>query len=154
MLHVYVDADACPVKEEVYRVARRYELSVTVVANSRIRVPEQDGVRLVVVSGGLDAADEWIVGQLGEGDIVVSADILLAARCLQRGASVLGPTGKPFTAANVGPALATRDLLTDLRACGAVTGGPRPLAGRDRSRFLQSLDELVQVARRRRSGAR
>jgi uncharacterized protein len=154
VLHIFVDADACPVKEEVYRVARRYGLSVTLVSNSRFRVPEQDGVRLVVVDGGLDAADSWIVEQLGEDDIVVSADILLAARCVRLGAQVLGPTGKPFTAANVGQSLATRDLLTDLRGAGVITGGPRPLAGRDRSRFLQKLDEVVQAIRHKNSGAR
>jgi len=154
VLHVYVDADACPVKEEVYRVARRYGLSVTLVANSRMRVPDQEGVALVVVGGSLDAADAWIVDHLGEDDIVVSADVQLAARCVSKGAHVVGPTGKPFTAANVGQALATRDLLADLRGCGAVTGGPRPLAARDRSRFLQTLDEVVQKVRRRSSDRR
>lgn len=154
MLHLFVDADACPVKDEVYRVARRYGLSVTLVANSRMRVPEQEGVALVVVGGSLDAADAWIVEQLGEDDIVVSADVPLAARCLSKGAHVVGPTGKPFTAANVGQALATRDLLADLRGCGAVTPGPRPLAARDRSRFLQALDEVVQTIRRKRAAPR
>lgn len=151
MLHVFVDADACPVKGEVYRVARRYGLSVTLVANSPMRLPEQEGVALVVVGGSLDAGDAWIVEQLGEDDIVVSADVQLAARCVNKGAHVVGPTGKPFTAANVGQALATRDLLADLRGCGAVTSGPRPLTARDRSRFLQTLDEVVQKVRRARS---
>jgi uncharacterized protein YaiI (UPF0178 family) len=149
VLHVFVDADACPVKQEVYRVARRYDLAVTLVANSRMQVPEQEGLRLVVVGGGLDEADEWIVEQVGEDDILVSADILLASRCLQKGAHVVGPTGKPFTDANVGQALATRDLMSDLRGCGAVTGGQRPFTARDRSRFLQSLDHVVQAVRRK-----
>jgi len=150
MLHVYVDADACPVKAEVYRVAERYGLRVTLVANSPMRVPAREGVRLEVVGEGFDAADDWIVERVEADDIVVTADIPLAGRCLGKGARVLGPTGKPFTEAGIGDALATRELMAELRGAGLVTGGPRPLTRRDRSLFLQKLDETVQAIRRSR----
>lgn len=148
MLHIYVDADACPVKDEVYRVAGRYRLEVTLVANSRMRVPDDPRVRLELVAGGFDAADDWIVEHVGAGDIVVTADVPLAGRCLKKGARVIGPGGKPFTSANIGQAVATRDLLAGLRGAGEMTGGPAPIAARDRSRFLQRLDEAVQAIRR------
>lgn len=148
MLHIYVDADACPVKEEVYRVAGRYGLEVTLVANSRMRVPEDPRVRLELVPGGFDAADDWIVAQVGTGDIVVTADVPLAGRCLRAGARVIGPSGRPFTDANIGQAVATRDLLADLRGAGEMTRGPAPIVARDRSLFLQKLDEAVQAVRR------
>ncbi|MGD9330197.1 MAG: YaiI/YqxD family protein [Desulfobacterales bacterium] len=148
MLHIFIDADACPVKQEVYRVASRYRLGVTLVANSRMRVPNQKGLVLEVVSGGFDAADDWIVKHVQPHDIVITADILLASRCLQEGAGVIGPNGKPFTEDNIGGALAMRALMTDLRATGEMTGGPPPLKQRDRSRFLQTLDDVIQAIRR------
>ncbi len=148
MLHIYVDADACPVKQEVYRVAGRCRLEVTLVTNSRMRVPDEPWITLEVVRDGLDAADDWIVEHVSPSDIVITADIPLASRCLKKGAVVIGTTGKPFTDANIGPALATRDLLSDLRGAGEITGGPPPLTKRDRSRFLQSLDEAIQSIRR------
>jgi uncharacterized protein YaiI (UPF0178 family) len=148
LLHIFVDADACPVKPEVYRVAGRCRLAVTLVANARMRVPGESWITLQVVDGGFDAADDWIVGHVTPGDIVVTADIPLADRCLRQGARVIGPTGKPFTEDNIGQAVATRDLLTDLRGAGEITGGPPPLTQRDRSRFLQKLDDLIQAIRR------
>jgi len=148
LLHIYVDADACPVKEEVYRVARRYKLDVTLVANSRMRIPNEQRIRLEVVADRFDAADDWIVSHVQPHDIVVTADVVLASRCVQAGARVIGPGGKPFTEDNVGQAVAMRDLMADLRANGEVTGGPPPLTKRDRSRFLQKLDEVIQAIRR------
>lgn len=148
MLHIYVDADACPVKQEVYRVARRYGLHVTLVANAWMRIPNEKWIALEVVSAGFDAADDWIVEQVQRHDIVITADILLASRCVKAGASVLGPNGKPFTADNVGEAVALRDLMADLRGAGEITGGPPPLQKRDRSRFLQKLDAAIQKIRR------
>jgi uncharacterized protein YaiI (UPF0178 family) len=146
--HIYVDADACPVKHEVYRVARRYGLEVTLVANSLMRVPDEPWLALEVVGDGFDAADDWIVGQVGPADVVVTADVPLASRCLKAGARVIGPTGRPFTADNIGQAVATRDLLAGIRGAGEMTGGPPPITKRDRSRFLQQLDEVVQSIRR------
>ncbi len=148
MLHIYIDADACPVKEEVYRVAARYGLDVTLVAASRMRAPTGGRVTLEVVEPGLDAADDWIAGRAEPGDIVITADIPLAARCVAKGVSVLGTSGKPFTDDNIGSALATRNLLSDLRSFGEITGGPPPLDKRDRSRFLQALDEMINAIRR------
>ena len=149
MLHIYVDADACPVKQEVYRVARRYRLDVTLVANSWMRVPDERWLRLEVVGGGFDEADDWIVEHVEADDIVITADIPLASRCIKAGASVIGTTGKPFTENNIGSVLATRDLLSELRGAGEITGGPPPLQKRDRSRFLQALDEAIQTIRRK-----
>jgi uncharacterized protein YaiI (UPF0178 family) len=153
LLHIYVDADACPVKQEVYRVASRYRLDVTLVANSWMRVPNEPWIALEVVGGGFDAADDWIVEQVQPDDIVITADIPLASRCLKGGARVIGPTGKPFTDANIGQAVATRELLSELRGAGEITGGPPPLEKRDRSRFLQRLDEAIQSIRRTRARA-
>lgn len=153
MLHIYVDADACPVKQEVYRVARRYNLEVTLVANSWMRVPDERRVSLEVVEEGFDAADDWIVEHVEPDDIVITADVPLASRCLKEGARVIGTAGKPFTEANIGQAVAIRDLLADLRGAGEVTGGPRPLTKRDRSLFLQQLDEAVQSIQRRHSSS-
>ena len=150
MLHIYVDADACPVKQEVYRVAGRYGLEVTLVANSWMRVPAERWISLEVVEDGFDVADDWIVEHVEPHDIVVTADIPLASRCLKKGARVVGSTGKPFTVNNIGSAVATRDLLSDLRGAGELTGGPPPLTRRDRSRFLQTLDEVIQSVRRSR----
>ena len=148
MLHVYVDADACPVKQEVYRVARRCRLNVTLVANSWMRIPREKGIALEIVADGFDAADDWIVDHVQPCDIVVTADVVLASRCVKASARVLGPNGKPFTEDNVGQAVAMRDLMADLRAGGELTGGPPPLTKRDRSRFLQKLDEVIQAISR------
>ncbi len=148
MLHIYIDADSCPVKQEVYRVASRYRLDVTLVANSRMHVPSEQRVTLMVVKGGFDAADDWIVEHIGIQDIVVTADILLADRCLKKGALVIGPTGKPFTTESIGSAVAIRDLMAELRSSGEMTGGPAPLKKQDRSRFLHQLDEMIQSIRR------
>ena len=144
MPHIFVDADACPVKQEVYRVAKRYRLEVTLVANSWMRIPDDRRIALEVVEEGFNAADDWIVEHVQPHDIVVTADIPLASRCLREGAHVLGPTGKPFTENNIGQAVAIRDLLSDLRDSGKMTGGPPPLKKRDRSRFLQQLDQMIQ----------
>ena len=151
MLHIFVDADACPVKQEVYRVAGRYHLDVTLVANSWMRVPNEPWIALEVVGGGFDEADDWIVEHVLPHDIVITADIPLANRCLKEGARVIGTTGKPFTDNNIGQAIATRDLLSELRGAGEITGGPPPIEKRDRSRFLQQLDEVIQSIRRQRS---
>lgn len=148
MLHIYVDADACPVKQEVYRVAGRYGLAVTLVTNSWMRVPQETWITLEVVGGGFDEADDWIVEHLQPQDVVVTADILLASRCLKEGARAIGTTGKPFTEDNIGAAVATRDLMSELRGAGEITGGPPPLTKRDRSQFLQKLDEAIQSIRR------
>jgi uncharacterized protein YaiI (UPF0178 family) len=147
---IFVDADGCPVKQEVYRVAKRYGLKVTLVSNSWMRTPHEDWIELVVVDGQPDAADDWIVERVSERDIVISGDIPLASRCLEKNALVLGPAGRAFTRDNIGEALASRDLMAQLRDLGTVTGGPAPFDKRDRSRFLQCLDEAVQAARRRR----
>ncbi len=148
MLHIYIDADACPVKQEVYRVASRYRLEVTLVANSRMRTPNEPWITLEVVDSGFDAADDWIVEHVQPLDIVITADVPLASRCIKAGARVLGTTGRPFTDDNIGQAVATRNLLEELRGAGEITGGPPPLEKRDRSRFLQKLDEVVQSIRR------
>jgi uncharacterized protein YaiI (UPF0178 family) len=148
VLHIFIDADACPVKNEVYRVAERYKLEVTLVANSEMRIPNDQKITLEVVGNGFDAADDWIVDNLKLDDIVITADVLLASRCLKKGARVLGTTGKPFTEDNIGSAVATRDLLSDLRGAGEITGGPPPITKRDRSLFLQKLDETIQSIRR------
>lgn len=150
MLHIYVDADACPVKQEVFRVAKRYDLKVTLVAASHMRTPESSWLTLEVVGEGLDAADDYIVEQVEADDIVITADVRLAARSLEKGAFVLGHKGKPFTDDNIGPALATRDLLAELRTLGEVKGGPPPFTKRDRSLFLQQLDEAISAIRRKR----
>ena len=149
MLHIFVDADACPVKQEVYRVASRYSLDVTLVTNSWMRVPDEQWITLEVVEDGFDAADDWIVAHVEPHDIVVTADIPLASRCLKEGARVIGTTGKPFTENNIGHVVATRNLLSALRGAGEITGGPPPLKKSDRSRFLQQLDEVIQAIRRK-----
>ena len=142
-LRILVDADACPVKEEVYRVAWRHDVPVSVVSNSRIRLPDHPLIERVIVSGGFDAADDWIAGAADARAVVITADILLADRCLKAGAAVIGPTGKPFTANSIGAAIATRAIMADLRAGGDAIGGPPPFARADRSRFLQALNEAV-----------
>ncbi len=148
MLHIYIDADACPVKSEVYKVAQRYGLSVTLVANSYMRIPGDAHIKLVVVDKGLDEADDWIADQVAKNDIVITGDIPLAARCLDKGAHVLGHKGRPFTEDNVAEALATRQLLTQLRDQGVMMGGPPPFAQKDRSLFLQQLDQMVNAIKR------
>jgi len=145
---IYLDADACPVKEEVYRVARRYVIKVYVVANAPLRVPPEELIELVVVPGGFDAADDWIVERVGRGDIAITSDIPLADRCLHRGARVLGPKGREFTEDAIGSALATCALLDMLRQSGEFGGGPAPFTKSDRSRFLEKLDETVHAIRR------
>lgn len=146
MTTLYIDADACPVKEEVYVVANRHGLPVRLVANSWMRIPEHADATLEIVSDGFDAADDWIAERAVAGDIVVTADIPLAARCLENGAQVLGTSGKPFDENSIGDALATRELMADLRLSGEMTGGPPPLTNRDRSRFLHELDKMARVA--------
>ncbi|MEO5640572.1 MAG: YaiI/YqxD family protein [Sphingomicrobium sp.] len=145
---ILVDADACPVKEEVYRVAYRRGVAVKVVSNARLRVPEHALIERVVVSDAFDAADDWIAAAATPRDVVVTADILLAERCLKVGAAVIGNNGKPFTSAGIGAAVATRAIMADLRVGGDIVGGPAPFAKADRSRFLQALDEALVRAER------
>jgi len=148
VLRILVDADACPVKEEIYKVAFRREVPVTIVSNSHIRVPAHPLIAKAVVGSGFDAADDWIAEAADAKSLVVTADILLADRCLKAGATVLAPTGKPFTTSSIGAAVATRAIMADLRAGGDQIGGPAPFAKTDRSRFLQALDAaLVRLAR-------
>ncbi len=148
MLCILVDADACPVKEEIYKVAFRRSVAVKVVSNMRLRVPDHPLIERVTVSEAFDAADDWIAEQANARAVVITADILLADRCLKAGATVLSPTGKPFTPASIGSAIATRAIMADLRAGGDQLGGPAPFAKADRSRFLQALDEaLVRLGR-------
>jgi hypothetical protein len=147
-IEIYVDADACPVKAEIYRVAGRHGLRTFVVSNAFLNVPRDPLVERVVVGSAFDAADDWIAERARRGAIVVTADVPLASRCVKAGADVLGPTGRPFTEASVGMALATRNLMEDLRASGEVTGGPRPFSPRDRSAFLQALDVAIQRLKR------
>lgn len=145
---ILVDADACPVKDEIYRVAWRHEVPVKVVSNSRLRVPDHPLIERIVVSDGFDAADDWIAEAADARSIVITSDILLADRALKAGASVLAPTGKPFTMASIGPAIATRAIMADLRAGGDQIGGPAPFTKADRSSFLQALDTaLVRLKR-------
>jgi uncharacterized protein YaiI (UPF0178 family) len=148
-IRIFVDADACPVKAEIYRVAERYGLKVFVVANSFINVPCSEMIECVIVNEGPDVADNWIAERAGLSDIVITADIPLAGRCVKKGAAVIGPTGKPFTNDSIGMALATRDLLTDLRSAGATTRGPPPLSRQDISRFLSALDLAVTRLKRK-----
>ncbi|WP_336811224.1 YaiI/YqxD family protein [Bosea sp. MMO-172] len=145
---IYIDADACPVKDEIYRVAGRHGLYVFVVANSFLNVPREPWIERVTVPGSFDAADDWIAERVSRGSIVITADIPLADRCIKAGADVIGPTGKPFTEASIGMALATRDMMEDLRAMGTVQGGPKPFSQKDRSAFLQALDLAIQRLKR------
>lgn len=144
---IYVDADACPVKEEVYRVARRYAVRVVLVANASLRVPDDPLVELIV-RHGFGAADDWIAGQAVSGDIVITADVPLAARCVAGGAVALDPKGRLLDADTIGEAVAARDLMDALRQAGLATGGPAPMTGKDRSRFLSRLDEAVNAVNR------
>ena len=146
---ILVDADACPVKDEVYRVAFRREVAVRVVSNGFLRVPDHPLVERIVVSDAFDAADDWIAAEANAMTVVITGDILLADRCLKAGATVIGHNGKPFTPASIGGAIATRSIMADLRVGGDVIGGPAPFAKTDRSRFLQALDEaLVRLTRK------
>ena len=142
-IRIFVDADACPVKAEIYRVAERYRLAVFVVSNSLIAVPGNPLIERVVVEAGPDVADRWISERAGRGDVVISADVPLAAACVKNGAEVLGPTGRRFDTDSIGMTLATRNLMEDLRATGQVTGGPKPFGPKDRSAFLNALDTAV-----------
>jgi uncharacterized protein YaiI (UPF0178 family) len=151
-IRIYVDADACPVKDEVYRVAARYGLPVSVVANGFIRVPPDPLIERVAAGSAPDAADDWIAQRAGTSDIVITADIPLASRCVKAGAQVIAPTGKPFTPDSIGMTLAVRDLMHDLRSAGEVTGGPRPFAPRDRSAFLSALDQAIRRLQRAQRG--
>ncbi|WP_174511414.1 YaiI/YqxD family protein [Methylocella tundrae] len=149
-IEIYIDADACPVKTEIYRVAERHKLKVFVVANSYIATPREDWIKRILVDATPDAADDWIAGRAARGAIVITSDIPLASRCVKANADVIAPTGKAFTQASVGEALATRNLLDALRSQGEITGGPKPFSSRDRSAFLSALD--LAIVRLRRSG--
>ena len=148
MIEIFVDGDACPVKDETYVVATRYGVRVAVVANSHINVPEGLGVEMVLVDRGPDAADDWIATHVRPGDVVVTADVPLAARCLGAGARVLGTTGRIFDEDSIGDRLTMRDLKAHLRETGVISGGPPPLSAKDRSRFSSKLDQLVQASLR------
>jgi len=145
---IYVDADACPVKAEIYRVAERHGVKVYIVCNAFMSVPRDPMIERVIVSDGFDAADDWIAARVSRGDVVVTADIPLASRCVKAGADAISPTGRAFTQASIGNALATRNLMDELRAAGQITGGPRPFSQKDRSAFLSALDlALVRLKR-------
>jgi uncharacterized protein len=147
--HIYIDADGCPVKQEVFRVARRHQLRVTLVANSTMPVPRSDSIASILVGNDPDAADDWIAEHIGPNDIVITPDIPLAARCLEQKAHALRPNGREFTESTIGDALARREILSHLRDQGVVTGGPAPFAKADRSRFLQALERVVQACLRK-----
>jgi uncharacterized protein len=149
-MSIYVDGDACPVKDESYRVARRYGIKVYVVSNASLFVPKDGLIEMVVVRGGFDAADNWIAEQIGAGDIAVTSDIPLAERCLKKGARVLSPKGRAFTEDSIGEALATRAVLEMLRQSGQFGGGPAPFSQADRSLFLSKLDDAIHAIRRER----
>jgi uncharacterized protein YaiI (UPF0178 family) len=144
MIRILVDADACPVKREIFRIAQRHGLKVCLVSNSWMRIPRENWIELEVVGDAFDAADDWITGNASADEIVVTGDILLASRCLKNGAAVLDFKGRLFTEDSIGGALANREMMAHLREIGAVTGGPAPLEKQDRSRFLHALDELVR----------
>ena len=149
-IDIFIDADACPVKDEVYRVAQRYGLQVHVVANAFIQVPAHPKIARVVVQAGPDVADDWIAQRATPGDVVITNDIPLAERVLQAGAAAVSPTGRPFTVDSIGTAIAQRAIMEQLRSTVAVTGGPKPFDRTDRSRFLQALDEIINREMRRR----
>jgi uncharacterized protein YaiI (UPF0178 family) len=148
---IYVDADACPVKDEIYRVALRHGVPVSVVAGNFIRVPHDPLIERIAAGSGMDAADDWIVERVKPGDVVITSDIPLASRCVKVGADVIAPNGKPFTEESIGMTLAVRNLMTDLRSAGEVTGGPRSFSPRDRSAFLSALDQTLRRIQRRRA---
>jgi len=148
---IYIDADACPVKDEIYRVATRHGVPVSVVAGNFIRIPADPLIERIAAGSGLDAADDWIAERAGSSDIVITADIPLAARCVKAGAQVIAPNGKPFTEQSIGMTLAVRNLMSDLRASGEVTGGPKSFTARDRSAFLSMLDQTLRRLLRERT---
>jgi len=148
---IYIDADACPVKDEIYRVATRHAVPVSVVAGNFIRIPADPLIERIAAGSGPDAADDWIAERAGSSDIVVTADIPLAARCVKAGAQVIAPNGKPFTEQSIGMTLAVRNLMSDLRASGEVTGGPKSFTARDRSAFLSMLDQTLRRLLRERT---
>jgi uncharacterized protein YaiI (UPF0178 family) len=148
MLDIYIDADGCPVKDEVYRVARRHGLKTYVVSNSYMSIPLDDKIEQVVVGSRFDAADDWIAERIGKGDVAITADIPLAARCLEKGAQVISPKGHPFTEDSIGDALASRELMSQLRQAGVISGGPAPMAKQDKSRFLAGLEDAIRAAGR------
>jgi uncharacterized protein YaiI (UPF0178 family) len=148
---IYVDADACPVKDEIYRVATRLGVPVSVVAGQLIRVPQDPLIERIAAGSGMDAADDWIAERVGPGDVVITADIPLASRCVKAGAEVIAPNGKPFTEQSIGMTLAVRNLMTDLRSSGEITGGPKSFSPRDRSTFLSALDQTIRRIQRRRA---
>jgi uncharacterized protein YaiI (UPF0178 family) len=149
MTTIYLDADGCPVKDEVYRVAERYKLSVILVANKRQNLPINPLLKMVVVTGAFDAADDWIIENSNPNDIVITADILLADRCLKKSVRALDPKGVEFTPDNIGSAVATRELMQELRQNGEIHGGPAPMDKKARSQFLSKLDEIIQSLKRR-----
>jgi uncharacterized protein len=147
-IRLFVDADACPVKAEIYRVAERCGAHVFVVSNSVIGIPQVPWIERVIVGAGPDAADDWIAERAVRGDVVITADVPLAARCVKTGASVISPTGRPFTEDSIGMTLASRNLMEELRSAGQITGGPRPFSARDRSAFLSALDLAINRLKR------
>ena len=150
-VRIYVDADACPVKDEIYRVAARLKVNVSVVAGNFIRIPDDPMIERIAAGSGMDAADDWIAERAGITDIVVTSDIPLASRCVKAGATVLAPNGKPFSEQSIGMTLAVRNLMTDLRSSGEITGGPRGFTPRDRSAFLSALDQAIRRIQRAQS---
>ena len=148
-ISILVDADACPVKQEIYRVAERHGLRVQVVANSPIQVPRDPLIERITVGAGLDAADDWIAARADARTIVITSDVPLASRCVKAGAQVIAPNGRPFTDASIGMALAMRNLMADLREVGQVSGGPAAFSSRDRSAFLGELDRTIRRLHRR-----
>ncbi len=149
MFIIYVDADGCAVKPEIYKVAARYKMKIFVVANKSMTIPFEENIEMVVVSGGFDAADDWIVDHIKPGDIAITSDILLADRIIKNQARVLGPKGKEFTEDSIGSALATRELMSNLRHMGETGGGPSAMQPKDRSQFLASLDQIIQSLRKK-----
>lgn len=145
---IYIDADACPVKDEVYKVAERYKMKVFVVANKSISIPFAAEIEMVVVKGDFDAADDWIAERAGLGDVVITSDILLADRCIKNKCRVLGPKGIEFTEDSIGSAIATRELMSNLRHMGEMRGGPAAMEKKDRSQFLSKLDQIIQSYRK------
>lgn len=150
-IRIYIDADACPVKDEIYKVAARHRLPVSVVAGGFIRVPQDPLIERIAAGSGMDAADDWIAERAGPSDVVITADIPLASRCIKKGAAVIAPTGKAFTEESIGMTLAVRNLMTDLRSAGEITGGPRGFSPRDRSTFLSTLDTTIRRLQRSRA---
>jgi hypothetical protein len=148
---IYIDADACPVKDEIYRVATRLGVPVSVVAGNFIRVPQDPLIERIAAGSGMDAADDWIAERAGAGDVVITSDIPLASRCVKAGADVIAPNGKPFSEASIGMTLAVRNLMTDLRSSGEITGGPKSFSPRDRSTFISALDQTIRCIQRRRA---